>query len=159
MLTVQAEHYANKFENSSPVLGVAIGETRYLIPMSEVSEVIDMSKVVAVPLTQSWFLGLTNVRGNLYGVTDLGAYLGDGATLFNLKSRILLTSLDKKLSGGFVVDSMLGIREQSEFTLLEENKKVKETIRKQYKDTEERIWEELSLLALMREENFLQIAL
>ena len=98
---MQAEHYANKFENSSPVLGVAVGETRYLIPMSEVSEVIDMSKVVAVPLTQSWFLGLTNIRGNLYGVTDLGAYLGDGATLFNLKSRILLTSLDKKLSGGF----------------------------------------------------------
>lgn len=44
MLIVQAEHYANKFENSSPVLGVAVGETRYLIPMSEVSEVIDMSK-------------------------------------------------------------------------------------------------------------------
>lgn len=156
---MQAKHNANKFENSSPVLGVAVAETRYLIPMNEVSEVIDMSKVVAVPLTQSWFLGLTNVRGNLYGITDLGVYLGDGATLFNLKSRILLASLDKKLSGGFVVDSMLGIREQSEFTLLEENKKVKETMRKQYKDTEERIWEELSLFALMREEKFLQIAL
>lgn len=156
---MQAKRNADKFENSLSVLGVAAGETRYLIPMSEVSEVIDMSKVVAVPLTQSWFLGLINVRGNLYGVTDLGAYLGDGAALLNLRSRILLTSFDKKLSGSFVVDSMLGIRELSEFTLLEENKKMKETMRKQYKDTEERIWEVLSLFALMHEEKFMQIAL
>ncbi|GKS70232.1 CheW protein [Nitrosomonas sp. PY1] len=157
---MQAKHNANKFQDSSPVLGVAVGETRYLIPMSEVSEVVDMSKVIAIPLTQSWFLGLANVRGNLYGITDLSAYLGDGAVLLNSKSRILLASLDKKLSGGFVVDSMLGIRERSEFTLLEkEKKKAKETIRKQYKDIEERIWEELSLFALMREEKFLQIAL
>ena len=42
---------------------------------------------------------------------------------------------------------------------MEENKKMKETMRRQYRDTEERIWEELSLFALMREEKFLQIAL
>lgn len=148
---------ANNIENSSSVLGVLIGENRYLIPMNEVSEVIPISKIAAVPLTQPWFLGLANVRGNLYGITDLGIYLGGSPMPFNLKSRILLASIDKKLSAGFVVNSMLGVRERSEFTL-QENKKNKVSVLNQYQDNEKRIWEELSLFTIMREDQFLQIA-
>lgn len=148
---------ADTLENAPSVLGVAIGENRYLIPMNEVSEVISIAKVAVVPLTQPWFLGLANVRGNLYGITDLGVYLGGSAMPFNLKSRILLATINKKLSGGFVVNSMLGIRERSEFTLLE-NKKNKAFVVNQYQDNEKRIWEELSLFAIMHEEQYLQIA-
>lgn len=125
--------------------------------MNEVSEVISISKVAAVPLTQPWFLGLANVRGNLYGITDLGIYLGGSPMPFNLKSRILLANINKKLSAGFVVNSMLGIRERSEFTLLE-NKKNKVSVLNQYQDNEKRIWEELSLFTIMREDQFLKIA-
>lgn len=148
---------ANNIENVSSVLGVAIGENRYLIPMNEVSEVISIAKVATVPLTQPWFLGLANVRGNLYGITDLGIYLGGSSMPFNLKSRILLASINKKLSGGFAVNSMLGIRERSEFILLK-NKKNKASVLNQYQDSEKRIWEELSLFAIMHEEQYLQIA-
>jgi twitching motility protein PilI len=28
------------------------------------------------PLTQPWFLGLANIRGNLYSVVDLAGFLG-----------------------------------------------------------------------------------
>ncbi len=77
-------------KTSSAVLGVAVGEDRYLVPMTEVSEVITIPKLAHVPLTQPWFLGLANVRGNLYGITDLGVYLGKDPNPFNQKSRILL---------------------------------------------------------------------
>lgn len=159
ILTMSTEQNANAdtLENSSSVLGVAVGDNRYLIPMNEVSEVISIPKLAAAPLTQTWFLGLANVRGNIYGITDLGVYLGANAMPFNLKSRILLTTINKKLSGGFVVNNMLGIREKSEFTLLE-NSENKAAIRNQYQDSEKRIWQELSLFALMSEEKFLQIA-
>lgn len=146
-------------EALSTVLGVAAGEDRYLIPMTEVNEVIPIPKLARVPLTQSWFLGLVNVRGNLYGITDLGVYLGGSPVPFNLKSRILLVSLGNKIYGGFIVNSMLGIRNLSEFTAVKPaEEKLTQGIITQYEDTEGRLWQELSLLELIRDEKFLQIA-
>jgi len=150
---------AGKNETSPAVLGVAVGEDRYLIPMIEVSEVIPIPKLARVPLTQPWFLGLANVRGNLYGITDLGVYLGGDPTPFNLKSRILLVSPGNKLYGGFIVNSMLGIRNLSEFTPVKSGKKkLPKGISRQFNDTEGRLWRELSLSELIQDEKFLQIA-
>lgn len=146
-------------ESSTAVLGVAAGEERYLIPMTEVNEVITIPKLARVPLTQPWFLGLANVRGNLYGITDLGVYLGNGPVSFNLKSRILLVSPGNKIYSGFAVSSMLGIRNMSEFARDKSTrKKLPHGVIAQYKDAEGRKWRELSLLALINEEKFLQIA-
>ncbi len=150
---------AGKSETSSTVLGVAVGEDRYLIPMTEVSEVIQIPKLAHVPLTQPWFLGLANVRGNLYGITDLGVYLGGNSTSLNLKSRILLAAPGNKMFGGFIVNSMLGIRNLSEFTPVKlTKKKLLKGVTADYKDTEGRLWRELSLYELIRDEKFLQIA-
>ncbi|WP_394809097.1 chemotaxis protein CheW [Nitrosomonas sp.] len=150
---------AGKGDTSSTVLGVAAGEDRYLIPMIEVSEVIQIPKLAHVPLTQPWFLGLANVRGNLYGITDLGVYLGGNPTAFNLKSRILLASPGNNIFGGFIVNCMLGIRSLSEFTPVKSaKKKLSKGITANYKDTEGRLWRELSLDELIRDEKFLQIA-
>ncbi len=146
-------------ETSSAVLGVAVGGDRYLIPMIEVSEVISIPKLAHVPLTQPWFLGLANVRGNLYGITDLGAYLGDNSMPFNLKSRILLVSPGNKSYGGFIVNGMLGIRNLAEFSPIKSaKKKLSRGITAQYKDTEGRMWRELSLFELIRNEKFFRIA-
>ena len=145
---------------SSAVLGVAVGEDRYLIPMTEVSEVIPIPKLAHVPLTQPWFLGLANVRGNLYGITDLGVYLGGNPVSFNQKSRILMVIMENKLYGGFIVNSMLGIRDLSEFIPVKPaKKKLPRCVTAQYKDAEGRQWWKLSLVKLMvDDEKFLQVA-
>ena len=157
-LTEQVES-SGRSETSFAVLGVAAGEDRYLIPMTEVSEIIPIPKLARVPLTQPWFLGLINMRGNLYGITDLGVYLGGNPMPFNLKSRILLTSLGNKINGGFIVNSMLGIRNLSEFISAKPAKnKLPKGITAQYKDTEGRLWRQLSLFELIHDEKFVQIA-
>lgn len=141
------------------VLGVAIGEDRYLVPMAEVSEVIAIPKLVQVPLTQPWFAGLANVRGHLYGVTDLSIYLCDKPMLHTLKSRILLVSLDSKIYGGFIVTHMLGIRNLSEFELEKvPPKKIIPGVIARYSDQEGRIWQKLSLIKLLRDEQLFQVA-
>lgn len=158
LLTAQMPGIDNS-ETSSAVLGVAVGEDRYLIPMTEVSEVIAILKLAHVPLTQPWFLGLANVRGNLYGITDLGVYLGGDPVPFNLKSRILLVMPGNKLYGGFIVNSMLGIRDLSEFVPAKlAKKKLPKCVTAQYKDAEGRQWRELSLFKLIGDEKFLQVA-
>ncbi|QOJ22093.1 MAG: chemotaxis protein CheW [Gammaproteobacteria bacterium] len=144
---------------SSAVLGVAAGEERYLIPMAEVNEVIPIPKLAHVPLTQPWFLGLANVRGNLYGITDLGVYLGGNPVAFNQKSRILLVITGNKLYGGFIVNNMLGIRGLSEFIPVKPaKKKLPKCVTAQYKDAEGRQWRQLSLFQLAGDERFLQVA-
>ncbi|MBS0498058.1 MAG: chemotaxis protein CheW [Proteobacteria bacterium] len=144
---------------SSAVLGVAAGEERYLIPMAEVNEVIPIPKLAHVPLTQPWFLGLANVRGNLYGITDLGVYLGGNPVAFNQKSRILLVITGNKFYGGFIVNSMLGIRGLSEFIPVKPaKKKLPKCVTAQYKDAEGRQWRQLSLFQLAGDERFLQVA-
>ncbi len=58
-----------------------------------------------------------------------------------------------------MVYSMLGIRNLSEFTPAKSGKKkLPNGINRQYEDTEGRLWRELSLLELMKDEKFLQIA-
>lgn len=158
-LTEQIKKAGNT-EPSLAALGVAVGEDRYLIPMNEVSEVIQIPKLARVPLTQPWFLGLANVRGSLYGITDLGVYLGGQSMPFNLKSRILLVSPGNKVYGGFVVNSMLGIRSLSEFTPIQPSRKKRQSQGdiKQYQDAEGRLWRALSLFQLIRDEKFFQIA-
>lgn len=141
------------------VLGVTIGKERYLVPMEEVGEVIAIPKLAQVPLTQPWFAGLANVRGNLYGITDLSIYLGNKPVPYNMKSRILLVSTDDKIQGGFIVNNMLGIRSLSEFIAVAPSKKeLMRGIIACYEDTEGRAWRKLSLLELARDEKFMQVA-
>ena len=45
-----------------------------------VSEVVPSPSILALPLTRTWFCGLSNVRGNLYSVVDLRAFLGGPPT-------------------------------------------------------------------------------
>lgn len=153
--------YTHINEASTAVLGVAIGEDRYLVPMAEVSEVIAIPKLAQVPLTQPWFSGLANVRGNLYGVVDLSIYLGKESMPYNLKSRILLISApDSKINGGFIVNSMLGIRNLSEFMPEKPQKeKMVQGAIAYYKDQEGRVWLELSLFELVRADKFMRITI
>ncbi|HET7031584.1 MAG TPA: chemotaxis protein CheW, partial [Casimicrobiaceae bacterium] len=57
-------------------LGLACGGERFLIRLGDAAEVVAVPPIASVPLTQSWFLGLANIRGNLYSVVDLAAFIG-----------------------------------------------------------------------------------
>jgi len=150
-------------ENPSPadiaVLGMMVGEVRYLVRMKEISEVIPVSSIVPVPLTHSWFLGIINLHGNLYGITDLGVYLGDESISFGSRSRILLISPQYRINSGFIVHNLLGIRNLSEFTPCQVTENhLRNGVSHVYNDQEGRIWYELDLYAIVREKHFLQIA-
>ncbi|HBV20992.1 MAG TPA: chemotaxis protein CheW [Nitrosomonas sp.] len=144
---------------SATVLGLSIGDDRYLVHMKEISEVIQVPEIVPVPLTHSWFLGIINVHGNLYGITDLGAYLGAEPEPFGLKSRILVVSSNYKINSGFIVRNLLGIRNLSEFELNQtSDAQLLNGVSHVYSDKEGRQWYELDLRIFIREKRFLEIA-
>jgi len=141
------------------VLGMMIGNVRYLARMSEISEVMPVTEIVPVPLTHSWFLGIINVHGNLYGITDLGLYLGGGSVPFDSRSRILLVSGSYRINSGFIVHNLLGIRSLSEFeTCPTRDEQLRAGVSHIYLDKEGRTWCELDLRTFVREKRFIQIA-
>lgn len=162
---LQAEVRETKAPETEPpmaditVLGLMLGDVRYLVRMKEIGEVIQVAQIVPVPLTQPWFLGIVQVHGNLFGITDLGVYLGGESLPFDTRSRILLVSAHYRMNSGFIVNNLLGIRSLSEFEACEvADEQLRNGVSHIYRDKENRIWYELDLRTFVREKRFLQIA-
>ena len=62
----------------------------WLVKLEEAGEVIPVPAMVPVPLTQPWFRGLANIRGNLFSVIDFAAYQGGEPTPATPDARLLL---------------------------------------------------------------------
>src|SRR3954469_5637451 len=92
-------------------LGIECRGERGLGRLSDAGEVIAVPPVVPVPLTQRWFLGLANIRGNLFSVIDFPAFLGrEGVALGGLARLILLNGRGAEQNAGIVVQRVLGLR-------------------------------------------------
>jgi len=142
----------------STVLGVLVGEDRWLVHMNDLSEVLQMPKITPVPLTYSWFLGVANVQGNLYGIADLAAYFGGVHTTVEQKTRILLASPRFEVNSGLLVRRTLGIRNVTDFERVDDSVHSQMGVAGIYKDRQGQRWYELNLQDLVRDEDFLQVA-
>ncbi|MFS2023106.1 chemotaxis protein CheW [Massilia sp. GER05] len=115
-------------------LGVEIGGVRYLLDLVEAGEIVPLPPLAAVPLTQPWYLGLANVRGNLLGVVDLARYL-DPEAAPTPGTRLVTFGPALGFPCALLVAKVVGLREAGG-----------------------QDWTPLSLAALAREERFLQVA-
>jgi twitching motility protein PilI len=62
-------------------LAVEAGEGRYLFPLGHAGEIFPWTPPQPVPYTESWFLGVANLRGGLYGVVQLSAFASGGPAM------------------------------------------------------------------------------
>jgi twitching motility protein PilI len=130
-------------------LGLGIGATRYLLDLLDAGEIVAPAPVSAVPLTQPWYLGLANIRGNLVGVIDLACYLGDGETVPAPEARLVTFAPALGFNCALLASRVYGLRQatdmQADGALL--------------RDRDGLAWTPLSLAALVRDERFLQVGL
>ena len=56
------------------LLAFESGGERWLVDLADAGEVLPVPPLSDVPLTQPWFLGIANIRGTLFSVTDLAAF-------------------------------------------------------------------------------------
>jgi twitching motility protein PilI len=134
-------------------LGVEIGSVRYLLDLVQAGEIVRLPPLAPVPLTQSWYLGLANVRGMLVGVVDLARYLDEGAATEALPAaggaRVITFSPSLGFPGALLVGRVIGLRHAAD-------------MRPQdglLRDADGWDWTPLDLAALVRDERFLQVAL
>jgi twitching motility protein PilI len=95
-------------------LGVEVAGERWLLDLADIAEVLHMPQVASVPLAQSWFRGVANIRVNLVSVVDLQAFFGGNALTPTSFSRLLLLHPRHLSHAGILVTRMLGLRHLAE---------------------------------------------
>ena len=139
-------------------LGVLVNGMQWLVSLDDVSEVIALPEITRVPLTQSWFMGIANVRGNLYALTDLADFFGYPPTNITIDSRILLANQKFGFNAGMLVERLIGLRSLEEMAVQKDSGRQSAWYVNQYKDKNNEIWHEIDIGSLLNQSQFIQIA-
>ena len=81
----------------------------YVMPLNEVSEILELPESTKLPRVKSWVSGLANVRGRLLPIVDLAAFLGGSLSSTMRERRVLVLDI-KGVYVGVVVDGVQGIK-------------------------------------------------
>ncbi|HRE13642.1 MAG TPA: chemotaxis protein CheW [Usitatibacteraceae bacterium] len=138
-------------------LGFQVGGRNWFVALHQVSEVIPVPAIAPVPLAQPWFLGVANVRGNLYGVADFSAFQGAEATGGGLERRVILVSGRLVGGAGLLVSRMLGLRTPEGFAAQPRPGDAPEWLGGLWRDAAGAEWHELDLPALAKSRRFLEV--
>ena len=141
-------------------LGVMIGEQRWLLNLQTAGEIVSVGTITPVPLTQPWFLGLTNIRGNLISVIDFARFQGLPATNIEKDSRIVAFGPSLAFNSGLLVSRVLGLRNVAEMQLHADTAETDAPwASKRYLDQESQVWTELDLSSVIQNPQFLHVGL
>ncbi|PIP81355.1 MAG: chemotaxis protein CheW [Gammaproteobacteria bacterium CG22_combo_CG10-13_8_21_14_all_40_8] len=141
-------------------MGFLLNGKSYLVPLTEVAEILHMPVSTRVPGAKSWVKGVANVRGTLLPIMDLTDYLFKKANK-NRKQRLLVIQKNELISS-VTVDDILGLQHFEDFERLEEISELEEAVRPFVKGAFSRnnqIWTIFSLHTLAEDPSFLQVAI
>lgn len=130
-------------------LGVQIGAARYLLDLTQAGEIVPVPALTQVPLTQPWYLGLANIRGNLVGVIDMARYFGQGDTVAGNDGRIVTFASALGFNCGLLVARVHGLRAAEKML----------PAGSALRDADGQDWIALDLATLVADERFLHVGL
>ncbi|MDR2244320.1 MAG: chemotaxis protein CheW, partial [Burkholderiales bacterium] len=114
--------------------------------------------IAPVPLTQAWFLGLTNVRGNLYSVIDFSSFCGKAPVVHNTETRLMLLSRSTgAINAALLVQQVYGLRSVKGFAPTGQGAQDKTWNIQNWMDAEGHVWHEVDLGKLAQDSVFQHI--
>jgi len=101
-------------------LAAHVGTARYLFPLAQCGEIFPWTPVQPAAYTQSWFLGVANLRGGLCGVVDLVRFMAPDIPAFRREAVLFECSLlsfnaGMELNCALLVDQLSGLRGPDSF--------------------------------------------
>lgn len=140
-------------------LGVMVGASRLLLNLKQAGEIMTIAGITPVPLTQDWYRGLVNVRGNLIGVIDLARFQGEETTAITKESRIVAFAPLLGFNCGLLVSRVLGLRSSDDMTLKNPAAAADNAswLGRKHLDQEAHEWTELDLSLITRDSRFLHV--
>ena len=144
-------------------LGLACGGTQWLIRLADAGEVIAVPQLATVPRTKPWYLGIANIRGNLYGVIDFAGFLGRPVDVTGPgagQSRLVLFGPRVgELRAGIIVQRVLGLRNLAELLQGDSRAGAPAWHGSRWTDRDGQSWQEIDLARLAQDPGFLQVGL
>lgn len=142
---------------ASSWLGIEVRGEPWLVDLSDGGEIVQAPTLLPVPLTQPWFAGMANVRGNLYAVTDFSAFLGGATTPCNAYARLLLIGTRHGSNAALLVSGMLGLKKPEDFALAEADEGLPVWGAQRYRDGQGKLWHKLAVRDLLTDQGFMNI--
>jgi twitching motility protein PilI len=141
-------------------LGMVSGGENWLVRLADAGEVLTVPQLIHVPLTHAWFLGLANIRGNLFSVADFAGFAGRDPTPAGLSTRLLLFGQRfSELRAALLVQQVLGLRSLSEMEAGGRDSAAPDWVGQGWRDAGGREWKELDLVRLAQNQRFLTVGL
>lgn len=147
---------ASSVSTASARLGVKAGSRHWLLRLDDAGEVLSVPEIASVPLTCPWFLGLANIRGNLAGVVDFAAFMGESQVLRTPESRLVLIAERYGAQSGLLVSRVAGLRSLEQFQQGTGGGE-RPWVGANYLDRDGSIWHELNIDALVAHDDFLRV--
>jgi twitching motility protein PilI len=147
-------------------LAVRAAGHNYLLPLAQSGEIVALSTLQQAPYTKPWFLGVLNIRGNLFGVVGLADFVrasgaaapGPVAATAPLEASVVTLNTTLEVNCGLQVDSLAGLRGADAFASSSAAAAgAPEFFGSCFVDTEGQRWQEINLRALARFAPFLSI--
>ena len=145
-------------------LAVKAGAGNYLFPLVQAGEIFPMVNLQPVPYCRSWFAGVVNLRGGLFGVVDLAGFIADGKVPVRTEQSLAEASVITlnpalELNCALMVDSLSGLRNADAFSQsAPPNEADPAYFGNRYTDPQGEQWQEINLQSLSHLQQFLSIS-
>jgi len=144
-------------------LGLAAAGAQWLIRLADAGEVIAVPAMATVPMTRPWYLGIANIRGNLYGCIDFGGFLGhpvEAPAPSAMTTRMVLFGPRVgDLRAGLVVNRVMGLRNLAELRETAAAAGAPAWYGPRWSEPDGTVWQEIDLALLAQDAAFLQVGL
>jgi twitching motility protein PilI len=145
-------------------LAVRAGGKNLLFPLAQSGEIFPLASLQAVPYSRDWFRGVLNIRGGLYGVVDLAAYIASetGSARAEPAAQdlsVITLNVALEVNCALQVDGLLGLRGADAFASSSPaDIGAPAFFGNQFVDTAGERWQEIDLRILSQSPQFLSIS-
>jgi twitching motility protein PilI len=135
-----------------------------LLPLAQSGEIFPLAAVQAVPYTQNWFLGVSNLRGGLFGVVDFASFVTGQTPVRRSESareqaRLVALNPALEINCAILIDRLGGLRNAQDFVSREDAPADAPVyFAGSYTDRDGKHWQEINLQAMSNQADFLSIA-
>jgi twitching motility protein PilI len=145
-------------------LAVECAGTGLLLPLAQSGEIFPLRTLLKLPHAKPWLTGVAQLRGDLYTVVDLAAFLGlrapQAVDPAAPEGQLVMLAPALQVNAALRVDRLAGLRGEEQ--LVREPEAAEDTARPafaagRWKDAQGASWQELDLGALAVDAAFLDV--
>ncbi len=144
-------------------IGFTLGGQKFLAPMEQVTEILTAPGYTRLPGVKPWVIGVSNVRGRLVPIIDLGKFFNIPASTQSYRTKRILVIEHHDMLNGLVVESVEGMQHFPVETFSDEGVELPGEGISDYADghylRNAQPWVVFGVQELVTSQNFMQVAM